>query len=179
MRNTKDITNLNELKKIANTIVKKLAISKKYLPTFGYSKDFGYPFVEINDYGYNYVVSDRGEEVKRVIFEDVEELMYHIFFDITFRVSLDYELHNREDETDSRRKIFENQEKLLGMINDEWRTRASNHHKLVLLDYPFDDFASKRAEKCQLLKEAGLSEAESWEIACNEFPLVAPVNRLK
>lgn len=171
MNNVKEGNDLNKARRIALALLKKISASKKYLPTFGYSKGFGYPFIEINSLGYNYVVNDRGTEVKRITVGDIEELMYYVFFDISFQMAIEYELNNRERNTDSRRKIFRKQEELLGLLNIEWKNRAESYHNLVLEDHPFDDYAGRRAEKCQLLKEKGFSEEESWELACKEFPL--------
>ena len=132
------------------------------LPTYGCSEDSARPHIEVDASGYHYVVVERGQELKRITTLDLNELLYQIFEAITFSLACDYELAQRIETQDCRRLIFQYQVGLLSKLSEEWGFREVCQHKQILLEHPFDDFASTRAD---------LSKQIGWKAVCEKFPL--------
>lgn len=139
-------------------------------PTYGYSKDFAYPHIEVDSTGLHYVIIERGQELQRKTTNKLDELLYWIFDDITFSMSSDFELKNRDESKDCRRIIFSKQEELLGSIYPEWKRIAESEHKEILKRNPFDDLAGLRATYCGQLRTKGLSEQEINKLAYERYP---------
>jgi type II restriction/modification system DNA methylase subunit YeeA len=153
---------LSEIEKEVNRLAAKIGEAERYLPTYGQSKDFGRPHIEANVSGYHYVVVERGNELKRITTDDLNELLYNIFKAITFSLACDYELANRIENQDCRRLIFKRQVELLSKLSKDWSFRESQQHEQILREHPFDDLASARAN---------LSKQIGWQAACEKFPL--------
>lgn len=58
---------LKEIEKVVNVLALKISLPTDLLPTFGYSKDFAHPHIEVTIEGYNFVVLEKGQEVQRKI----------------------------------------------------------------------------------------------------------------
>src|SRR5712691_8192962 len=89
---------MNPLDKIADdvaSLAKKINTPKDYFPTFGATRDWGQPHIEVDKNFYHFVVVERGEELQRKSTKDYQELLYWIFAWITFQMAFDYELKNR------------------------------------------------------------------------------------
>jgi hypothetical protein len=76
------------------------------LPTFGFSRDMGHPHIEVDHKGYHYVVVERGTELERKSSDNLTDLLYWIFKDITFSMSVKFELQNRIEDQDFRVLLF-------------------------------------------------------------------------
>ncbi len=110
------------------------------LPTYGHSKDFGHPHIEIDPSGLlHYVIMERGKELERKSTDDVDELLYWVFSGITFSIACSFELRHRIPFRDVRRHIFEKQEQLLGELNPTWKQKESDDHQRILEHHPFND----------------------------------------
>src|SRR5258706_3965946 len=94
------------------------------LPTYGQSEDAARPHIEADGRGYHYVVVERGQELKRVTTQDLDDLLYAVFEGVTFSLACDYELSHRQEKVDSRRLLFAKQLELLGRLEQRWRLRA-------------------------------------------------------
>jgi hypothetical protein len=117
-----------------------------------------------------YVVTERGQELKRDFAVDTDDLLYRIFADVTFEMALRFELDNRIKSKDSRRKMFVKQEELLGILSDKWREREQKEHQRILRSHPFDDHASARVDYSKQLSDKGVPPMEAWTEACKKFP---------
>lgn len=110
-----------------------------YLPSIEITRYDGHPFIREIQGFYHYIILERNEEIKRLIFHDTDELLYEIFKDVSFKMGLDFELDNRIDNQDSRRLIFEKQEELLFKLNKNWGNRIKDKHKEILSSFPYKD----------------------------------------
>ena len=161
----------NDVKKKVNELAFKINAPEELLPTYGFSKDFAYPHIEIDNKGvYHYVVIERGEEIDRKSTKILDELLYWIFANITFSMSCDFELKNRIEDKDSRRIMFSKQEELVGILNAEWEILERERHFEILKTYPFDDFAGIRATLSGELRNKGLSEIEILKMVKEKYP---------
>lgn len=98
---------LTELKIIANQLAAKLNAPLYELPTFGPPIGDGTPNIEIDDQGlFHYAMSERGEEYDRNTTAELDEVLYLIFSDVTFKMALDFERKNRIETQDFRRLVY-------------------------------------------------------------------------
>lgn len=98
----------------------------RWLPTFGYSIDSGYPYVLVADDGsLHYMVTDCGRVLRDDSTTDIDELLYWIFATITNRMATDRSRHpSTVDDPDGRRRaMFRHQLELLGSLHPSWTAR--------------------------------------------------------
>lgn len=128
------------LKKKVKKLSGQINAPDKFLPTFRYSLDGAHPHIEIDKLGYfHYVVIERGQESKRKTTDNLNDILYWIFEYVTFIMAVKYELKNRVENKDTRRLLFDYQEKLLQTLNKEWSQRCHEEHAKILKDFPFVD----------------------------------------
>jgi len=130
---------LEEIKTEVDKLANILGVPASNLPTYGYSQQTGHPHVEIDSQGYYYAVFERGHIVKHHHTTDIDELLYYIFADVTFELSIKYELTHRIKNQDSRRIWFEYQVRLLTMLSPQWGLRETREHESILAQHPFHD----------------------------------------
>lgn len=165
---TKTVT---EIQNIVNQLAERINAPTSLLPTFSTPIGDATPNIEVDSLGlYNYVISERGNEYKRNITSDLNDLLYWIFADVTSSMSSDFELKNRIEEKDCRRIMFTKQEELLGLLNKEWEEKEKKEHKSILNNNPFDDVAGLRATYCGELRAKGISESEIDKLAYEKYP---------
>ena len=95
--------------------------------------------VEVVDGRFNYVVTERGSELRRRITSDSEELLYWLFDDATYSLCYKFRpsfLH-RLLRKDPRRQRFDRHLELLERVNQEWAARKRLHYADVLRRYPY------------------------------------------
>lgn len=153
---------LSEIKTDVDRLAAKVGALGYCLPTYGRSEDGARPHIEVDARGYHYVVVERGQELKRITTNDLNELLYQIFEAVTFRLACDYELANRIESQDCRRLMFRHQIELLAKLSEGWSIRENQQHEQILREHPFDDFADTRAN---------LSKQVGWKAACEKYPL--------
>ena len=136
-----DITTvtLATVQRVVNILAGKIGASGYNLPTYGKSEDYARPHIEIDVRGYHYVVVERGHEFDRKTTKDVYELLYWIFSDTTFVLAFDYERKHRVPGKDSRRLAFQKQEELLGILDEDWKSKEVASHNQILEIHPFND----------------------------------------
>ena len=86
------------------------------LPTYGRSRDFGDPHIEIDE-AYHWIVMERGHEIDRRTTRDLDELLYIIFQSVSFSMALDIEAGNRRKGEDFRRQLFDVNVSLLAQLD--------------------------------------------------------------
>lgn len=85
----------------------------KYLPTYGYTKDYAQPYIEIDNLDiFHYVIIERGQELERKTTDKIEVVLKWIFIDITFEMASVFTSNNSKPNIDHRRILFQSQEKL-------------------------------------------------------------------
>ncbi len=131
------ILNLKDIEKKVRILAKKINAPESFMPTFGYSKDFALPHIEIDDFGYHYVIVEQGQELERKTTLDVENLLYWIFENITFSMASDYELNNRVEGQDPRIILFTQQQKLLSKIDSKFVDNFKKETDQILRIAPF------------------------------------------
>jgi len=127
-----------------DSLAVKINVAPDLFPTYGYSRDGGFPHIEIDNDGTVYfVIVERGHEFERWAPPTMDDLLYRIFKDATWSMAGDYELKHRIKGQDFRRINFAEHERLLSLVNKEWQIRLQKHHQDVLIKHPFDDNGSK------------------------------------
>ena len=109
------------------------------LPSYGRTRDFGYPHIEIDSRGFHYVVVERGNELSRITTPDLDELLYHVFSAITFGLAGRYEVQHRVRGKDTRRIMFDRQIELLAQLSPTWAERRLKQQGEILVEHPFVD----------------------------------------
>jgi hypothetical protein len=161
-----------EIKFLVDQFASKINIPLDQLPTYGYSRDLGFPHIEIGSGGLvSYVAMERGQETYRYSPVEMDDLLYKIFEGATFSMALSYELKHRIKGQDFRRIYFTEHERLMGLLNKAWETRMHQHHQEVLNKHPFDDKARERVDYLSQLKSNGTQHNQAWELACEKYPL--------
>jgi hypothetical protein len=156
-----------KVKELANRI----EVPANLLPTYRFSNGDESPLIEIDKIGnLHYVKIERGKEWSRKTTDELDELLYRIFFDVTFEMAFRFELNNRIENQDCRRIAFDQHEKLLGILSESWRQKGHNEHLQILVNHPFDDLAGLRATYCRELREKGLEESEIDKLAYEKYP---------
>jgi hypothetical protein len=117
------------------------------LPTYGRSRDFGYPHVEIEAERYHYVIVERGTEIDRRSSADYDDLLYWIFRDITHGLAFAYEMMHRVEDQDCRRIAFPRQIELMRRIDADMAKRLELEIAGILEHWPYDDEPTKAANR--------------------------------
>jgi hypothetical protein len=135
------ICSLEEIRSEVNRLAAQINAPDDLLPTYGYSRDFAYPHIEVDARGYHYVVVERGQEIERITTVELDELLYHVFEHITFELACKYELSRRVEHQDFRRLLFQHQIELLSALSPKWAEVEAQDHERILQQYPYDDNA--------------------------------------
>jgi hypothetical protein len=133
---------LPEIKARVDELAKKINAPSDILPTYGGSRGDRHPNIEIGSQGYYYLAIERDVVCDRLITQDIDELLFKIFVDVTFSISLSYELAHRIPNQDCRRIMFQHQVELLGLLSPEWSEREAANHREILAEHPFHDDTS-------------------------------------
>lgn len=166
------IFSLDDIRKRVDDLSAKISAPDSLLPTYGYSKDFAYPHIEVDKAGLmHFVVMERGQEIERKTTDDLDTLLYWIFSGVTFSMACSYEVKHRIENEDCRRIIFKKQEEWLCILSNAWQEREANEHKAILRRYPFDDLAGVRAAYCAQLRKQNYSEDKIKELAYEKYPV--------
>ena len=141
------------------------------LPTYGKSKDFAHPHIEVDEDGlYYYVVVERGVELERKVTPNLNELLHWIFKNVSFTMACHFEFQNRIEDKDFRRILFSKQEELLGILNNTWKEEQIEEHDQILKRNPFEDASLLRSTYCRELRGKGLSQEEIDFLAYKKYP---------
>lgn len=108
-------------------------------PSFGYTRDFGCPHIEVDSNNYHYVSVERGKETERFTTSSKEDLLYRVFREITFSMASAYEAMHRIPNQDFRRVLFSHQLQLLNILSPKWATRCELEINTSLQNYPYRD----------------------------------------
>jgi hypothetical protein len=140
---------LREIEADVATLALRIGASKRDLPTYGASRDFGYPYVEVNGSLYHYVVVERGQELERRTSAKYDDLLYWIFESVTHNLAFSYELKNRIEDQDCRRIAFPKQIDLMKRISSEMGERLETGIAEILRGAPYDDEPTKAVNRMQ------------------------------
>jgi hypothetical protein len=118
----------SQILKLAN----KINAPDVYLPTFGSSEDFARPHIEKTGNTYHWVVVERGQELERKSSDDINEILFHVFQAVTFEMACKWEVQNRKEDEDSRIQLFQKQEELLKLIDEDYYLKTKKRHDKLL-----------------------------------------------
>ena len=138
---------LSEIKAEVTRLAQVLGASDNDLPTYGHTRDYAYPHIEVDEEHYHYVIVERGQELERNSTTDFEELLYWIFADTTHSLAFAYELKNRVEDHDCRRIAFPKQIELLGLISPHMAARCTKEIEQILASTPYNDEPTKAVNR--------------------------------
>lgn len=130
---------LREIEVDVTALGKLIGASAQDLPTYGASRDFGYPHVEVTNGFYHYVVVERGLELERHSTADYKDLLYWVFESASHNLAFSYELKNRIEDQDGRRIAFPKQIELMKQLSPEMGERMEASIAEILSRVPYDD----------------------------------------
>ena len=161
---------LSEIEVKVYELAQKIGVPQNILPTYGYSEHSARPHVEVSSRAYFYVVAQSGQEVSRYATQDIDQLLYKIFVDVTFGLAITYAEKNRNENQDIRRLAFQRQVELLTLLSPQWGERGSQENAQILKQAPFDDDGSVRAVYWKSLRDQGYSVAQANKMAHEKYP---------
>ena len=129
---------LSEVKKLIDQLAQKINAPQGLLPTYGYPIDKGITNIEIDNNGQIYYFPNERDR-DRYFLRDIDDLLYYVFNGVTQTMAAKFELSKRITGQDTRRIWFVEQERLLGVINENWKLRKIKEHEQTLRNHPFDD----------------------------------------
>jgi len=135
---------LKEIEEDVLRLAKLIGATRNQLPTYGRTRDFAYPHIEVDARLYHYVIVERGQELERKSTSNYDELLYWIFSDATHSLAFEYELRHRIEDQDCRRIAFPKQIELLNLISPEMGMRCAKEIENILRMAPYDDEPTKR-----------------------------------
>ncbi len=138
---------LHEIKVEVSRIAQVLGASTSDLPTYGHTRDYAHPHIEVDNEQYHYVIVERGQELDRKSTSDFDELLYWIFADATHSMAFAYELKNRVEDQDCRRTAFPKQVELLGLMSPQMAARRAKEIESILVSAPYNDEPTKAANQ--------------------------------
>lgn len=130
---------LDEIHKKVIENARKISASNTLFPTFGDLHYDGTPCILIEREQFTYTAKERNNVVMNKQTNDIDELLFWVFEDITFFMASDYELNHRINNLDSRRLLHTHQLELLGNINIDWARRRAIQIEEVLKNSPYRD----------------------------------------
>jgi len=133
------ILSLATIRKKTTDIARIINAPRDLLPTFGSTRDFGNPHIEVDKKNYHYVIVERGIEWERSTTQNLNELLYWIFNDVTFQMACDYEVKNRVNNQDFRRELFRKQLEFMKNINSDFSKKLEEEIREILKNHPFND----------------------------------------
>ena len=101
--------------------------------------DDGSSHVEIVGNVYHYVSSERGQELRRRIAPDENEILYWLVSDVVSNLAWNYAKHHSVESQDSRRIVFDREIELMQKINIEWESRKRLEIIEILMKAPYTD----------------------------------------
>jgi hypothetical protein len=117
------IRSLEEIRAEVDRLAAIIDAPTDLLPTYGYSRDLGYPHIEIVGILMSYVVMERGQELGRHSSIELDDILFCAFRDVTFSMASRWEPTNRIDGQDSRKLLWTKQFELPDQLNPAWVER--------------------------------------------------------
>ena len=115
-----------------------LTFQQRMPVTFDFPVGDATPFIELRNGQFHFVISERGQEIKRVA-GSPDEVLALLFEGITFELAGQFELRHRVKGQDSRRLLFSKQIELLKLLSPQWAESRAEQQLKILRTYPFND----------------------------------------
>lgn len=130
---------LADIKADVLELARRHGMPDRYLPTFGTTRDGGYPHIEVDASHYHYVTVERGRELARLSTAVYGDLLYWVCADVTHAMAFAFEGRHRVVGRDARRVAFEHQLALLTCINPAMAERRAREISDILAAAPYED----------------------------------------
>jgi len=110
-------------------------------PMFATTKNVSWDgaYICVEDSIYYYIEMDRGRVVRSFESRKLEDILFYLFYDITFDLAIEYEIKQRKQGEDFRRILFAKQLELLLKINKVYYTKGKQKIDDILKTAPFRD----------------------------------------
>jgi hypothetical protein len=112
-----------ELEARVRALARAIDAPEDLVPTFGWSRDGAYPFIEWTGEAMHWVVEERGVELERRTTTDRDELLYWVFESVTLSMASGWAARHRNEAEDHRRAMYRRQLELLGRLRPSWVDR--------------------------------------------------------
>tara|TARA_R100000935_G_scaffold8870_3_gene18487 strand:- start:76 stop:621 length:546 start_codon:yes stop_codon:yes gene_type:complete len=129
--------NHQQIQKIINDYSKKIGLNIDDVILRDMPSGFGEPHLEISDDYYHYVICERGSELSRESFLDIDDFIYEFFEMVTSRVAGEYEQENSVIGEDQRVIRFNKQIELMTQLNHEWGRKKEADIAEILQNAPY------------------------------------------
>ena len=136
-------TSLTEVQKLIDKLAQQINVPQYLLPMYEIPLEGTYVELDKNGLLF-YVATERGKENFRYLAKDLDDLLYKVFEGATLTMASNYESKHRIKGQDARRMMFNEQGRLLGVLNEKWTVRRVADVKQILTEHPFDDNAGVR-----------------------------------
>ena len=120
-----DVISSAELRQILETNFAKISSDLHLLPEINNSNYNCDPFIEIWQNGYYYICLERGEEVFRKQTTDLNELIFMVMEDLTFKMAWDWAKLEPKSNSDLRIPAFAKQVELMRTISLDYGNRLN------------------------------------------------------
>jgi len=168
-------TILTEIQKLIDELAQQIQVPQYLLPMYGSTLEGTHVELDRNGLLY-YFATERGKENFRYLAKDVDDLLYKIFEGATLMMASSYELKNRIKGQDTRRVMFDEQKRLLRVLDQKWTERRITEVEQILIKHPFDDNASERVSYYQQLVKTAQHPGNEWLIASEKYPSINKSN---
>jgi hypothetical protein len=81
------VRSLDEVRTAVDRLAGIIEPPENLLPTYGVSRDLGYPHIEIQGILMSYVIVERGQELERHSSIELDDILYWVFKSVTFSMA--------------------------------------------------------------------------------------------
>jgi hypothetical protein len=124
---------LPEVKAKVDQLADSIGASPDVLPTYGIFSRIGCAQIDVDASDYYYLLEEDGETHDSLKTNDIDELLYKVFVNVTFKLSRRYELSQRINNQYSRDVLFQHQLALLGTLSPAWAERVVQQQELLFV----------------------------------------------
>jgi hypothetical protein len=100
---------------------------------------YGEPYIDLDNDGFHYIISERGMEMSRRTVVSLDELLYLLLEDAVSAMAWDYEREHRVKGRDPRRIAFPERIRLMSQLDPRWAARAREDIDETLKSSPYFD----------------------------------------
>lgn len=136
--------NTDQLKDIIKKDLTKISVDIEAETTICFSATLGNhspgDYVFADEWGFHFVsIGDRGKIEGETTYQNLDDILFAVYWLITSRLSVAFAKENREVGTDWRRKMFSKRLELLKTLGDIYYLRGQAKIDQVLVENPYND----------------------------------------
>lgn len=130
---------LIEIQQLIDKLALQINPPAHVMPTYDNLRRDGTPNIEVGDSLYYYRAFDRGTLSLNRQTDNLANLLYWVFEDITSTMASDYVREHPDSQINSRKARFEHQLMLLEKINREWKKLREKEIEEILKNSPYEE----------------------------------------